>query len=192
MTLRRWKTFPIRVYLDRDNGHYTADLQSRAITAFDGWGDTTGGKVKYTLLDTAANADVIVHFVNVTDSVLTNADAVGLTYTQDIVGDHSGGLPYDRGYLASAEVYIGLDGNTVREDGTMTHEFGHALGIGGHSPSRLDVMYKSGSAVRSPTPTTSDVDTLRTAYCDDFTQAAAAESRAVVPPAQRGPRVAIP
>jgi predicted Zn-dependent protease len=193
ISLSRWRTFPVRVYIDRHNGVYTAELRDRAVVAFDGWVGQSGGRVQYTLVDRAAFADVTVRFVDIDARVLSNANAVGITFTEDITNHGTSGLPSDRAYLASAEVYIGIDENVTRENGTMAHEFGHALGIGGHSPSRLDLMYRTGSSTRSPVPTQSDINTLRTAYCDDFTQTTASpESRAVVPPSQRGPRVAIP
>ena len=47
---------------------------------------------------------------------------------------------------------------------TGCHEMGHALGIGGHSPNNLDIMYFTGNL--SGQLTTPDLNTLRTCYCD--------------------------
>ncbi|HLO99755.1 MAG TPA: hypothetical protein VK171_14270, partial [Fimbriimonas sp.] len=47
---------------------------------------------------------------------------------------------------------------------TGAHEFGHAMGIGGHSSASLDIMYFTGNSSGLLTP--SDLNTLRTIYCD--------------------------
>ncbi len=54
----------------------------------------------------------------------------------------------DRGQATSQSAYNAL----------VAHEFGHALGIGGHSDSTADVMY---GAPTKATPTTRDIATLR-------------------------------
>ncbi len=47
------------------------------------------------------------------------------------------------------------------------HEFGHALGIGAHSPFRADLMFPTLERAREDV-TTRDLNTLKTVYCDRF------------------------
>ena len=47
------------------------------------------------------------------------------------------------------------------------HEFGHALGIGGHSPFVADLMFPTLERAQEEV-TTRDLNTLKTIYCDRF------------------------
>ena len=172
ITLSYWPQFPIHVYFDTASASYTPDLQARAVTAFNGWVTQTNGQVAYSVVTDLNQADVVVGFVPLTDTALSSYDADGITYFNS-TSTASGTADSDYG---SVRLYIGINGQTTRENGTMGHEFGHALGIHGHSPDSNDIMYYEYTRNRSPIPTTRDVNTLETAYCGIFSRAETIES----------------
>ncbi|MGF1492558.1 MAG: peptidase [Microcoleaceae cyanobacterium] len=61
------------------------------------------------------------------------------------------------------EIWITPTRNWKSLAGTVRHEFGHALGIWGHSPSETDVMYFA-QVVDPPEISTRDINTLRRIY----------------------------
>lgn len=76
--------------------------------------------------------------------------------------------------LVSAEIEINVWPGMTRNQfvnglrHTMTHEFGHALFLQGHSDQAADTMYyQSDPSVDVPL-TTRDKNSLKTAYCGDF------------------------
>ena len=173
ITLTYWPQFPIHVYFDTTSASYTADLQARAVTAFDGWVNQTGGQVAYTVVTDLNQADVEVGFVPLTDVALSGYDADGITYFNS-TSTASGTADSKYG---SVRIYVGINGQTTRENGTMGHEFGHALGIHGHSPDSNDIMYYEYTPTRSPIPTVRDTNTLDTAYCGIFSRAESISGR---------------
>jgi predicted Zn-dependent protease len=184
--LAYWPQFPLNVWFDTTSTSYTPDLQTRCIASFNTWVDQTGERVAYNVVANEADADITVGFLPLTDPLLANYDAEGITYF-DAGSSSSSATPDEQ--FEHVRCYMGINGQTVRENGTMAHEFGHALGIHGHSPDSQDLMYYAWTPERSEIPTTRDVDTLYTAYCGEFTRAeiptigrAATRHRTPMPP----------
>jgi hypothetical protein len=152
--LLRWNSFPVRVYFVRDE-NYTELRQSLALQGFDQWVEISGMKVRYVLVESEDQAQIKVRFDPTTRDGLTR-----YTYRPN-------------GLLVSAEISIGVRGNgAVDIRSVAAHEFGHALGIGGHSDNPADMMYPTFVAGVPLQITTRDFNTLKTAYCALFLEGA--------------------
>lgn len=163
--LYRWRRFPIRIYFD-ESGLYSAERRERAIAGFDEWADATKGAISYVITDSAREANIQVSFLPVR-SIGKDRRTIGQTGTLMRRGS---------GYLFRAKIEIaaqGMDSEFLTE--VIAHEFGHALGINGHSDDENDLMFPSakryhfpfGNADEKPKgPTARDLNTLRRAYPD--------------------------
>lgn len=112
-------------------------------------------------------ADVIVYDRSVAQPVVTGScpfnasGAAGYTYFCPVNGRAERLRPVGSSMLTAA-VVIRIDMATTATqsalDALTTHEMGHAVGIGGHSPETADVMHTSPTV---STPTDRDRATLR-------------------------------
>ncbi|MFQ3610063.1 MAG: matrixin family metalloprotease [Fimbriimonadales bacterium] len=146
-----WERFPLRVYFVRD-ANYSPFWESIALEGFNQWVEATGNKVQYQVVTQREGAQIVVKFDPTTRNGLT-------TYTY---------YP-STGRLVEAEVSIGTQGNRAVDIRSVSaHEFGHALGIGGHSPFAEDMMYATFVSNIPLLIQARDLNTLKVAYCDLF------------------------
>ena len=150
--LLHWGRFPVRVHFV-SNGHLTAERKSLAIAGFNWWGSAFAGALQLQIVDDPASADIKVKFEP--KGYLTYTGITQYTYTSD-------------GRLVSAEVTLNSSflSNTAQIPGTAAHEFGHAMGIGGHSLDRADLMAPAPNLIGLLKPTLRDENTMKTAYVD--------------------------
>jgi len=161
-----WERFPVTVYFERD-AHYSEYYRTLALQGFDQWVDATAGVVRYQLVDSPDAAQIRVSFKPDTRNGLT-------TYTY---------YP-SSGRLKSAKIEIGVRGNNpIDIRSVAAHEFGHAMGIGGHSPNPDDMMYPNFVSSVPLKITPSDLNTMKTAYCNYFI----GRSRVAPPPPEESP-----
>ena len=135
------------------------------LRGFNQWVTATGGRVSYVRVSNPDNADITVQF-----DINRGQDELGVTTTS-----FRGNVLLD----ASIVFYYlpANQPNAARINQTVAaHEFGHALGIGEHSPNRADLMYFETDGINNNV-TTRDFNTLLTAYCDTFPQRSVAERR---------------
>jgi hypothetical protein len=162
--LRRWRRLPVRVYFD-NGGAFSPARREAALDGFDEWAEATGGDIGWREVDDERDADVVVRFSPL-PYLPPGRGTVGRT-----------GVSVRRGYLNKARMELATGG--VRSLPELTevaaHEWGHALGIDGHSPDPDDLMYAVTTRVitndpdyRAPVrrPTSRDVATIRRAYGD--------------------------
>lgn len=181
--LYRWSGFPLKVYFKNSGVITTADgqqtdLQATALSGFNQWDAATGGNIKIQVTTDPNAANVIVHFSAI-NAVPTTHDILGLEKS----------TLYSDNTVKSADIMLttwpGMtSANVASFRETATHEFGHALGLNGHSDNSNDVMYASHSLDYEKPLTSRDVNTMLSDYCGQF-------SRGAAPPAARQTRTVI-
>lgn len=155
---RFWTHTPLSIYFSKGT-NYTAARETIFRTGMAQWQAATSNGIAFTDAADATSADITVEFV---PSTSLPSGAIGVTYTS-----------YDSTTfeISKATIQIGSDlGSDSVTLATCSHELGHALGIGGHSPNETDLMYYAESGIT--TTSALDLNTLRTVYCDSFPHAA--------------------
>ena len=163
VTLYHWLVLPVRVYFANDltvtpQGGSPTRVNDLIRAGFDRWPAATGGVVGYMVVTDPGQAQITV-------STVTVPDPSGLSETgkTSVTPGAGNGLQ-----SATVQIYVWPD-ITVTELtqgllATSAHEFGHALGIGGHSPDPGDVMYASHDPNTDVPLSARDVNTIKTIY----------------------------
>ncbi len=146
-----WEVFPVRVYFVRDE-YYSELLRMYALNGFTQWVEASANKIRFVEVENPDDAQITVRFDPQSTGGLT-------TYSY---------YP-SSGQLVKAEIKVGIaSSNPVDIQSISAHEFGHALGIAGHSSNPNDMMYPTFVSNRPLQVTEQDFNTLRTAYCALF------------------------
>jgi hypothetical protein len=141
----RWEEFPIAVYFER-NRQYSPARRNSAMRGFDRWTGASGGFVRYRVTDDREEAQLTVRFDPSTND--------GYTTTN-----------FTDGLITSAAMRIGVKrGEGPDMEAIAAHEFGHALGIDGHSTVKADLMYPVHHMGTPWRVTCRDLNTLATIY----------------------------
>lgn len=149
--LLRWSSFPIRVYFQKDE-NYSMEHQQTAEEGFKQWVAASGEIVQYRIIDTPERAHITVRFDPTTRNGFTNYRY----YTDSLI-------------MSEATIWIGIkDGSSIDIQSVAAHEFGHAIGISGHSADSSDMMYPTFVSGVPLGVTGRDLNTLKTAYCPLF------------------------
>ena len=162
--LLHWRRFPLKVAFTNDVAYEQTSLRAVALTGFDEWVQGTGEVTTYTLVNEAASADITVTFQDV-GGLPNSGGELGSTdqnYNVSTLNlNHATTILNYRQGMSADQVYKGLKA-------TAAHEYGHALGIVGHSPNPEDIMY-AGVADNVDKPLTQrDLNTIKTDYCSRF------------------------
>lgn len=151
MTLRKWTSLPVKVFFTTSTPIGATTIEQHLREGFDKW-EVALTQNLWTEVNTSGAADLVV---------TVQASAPQTTLATTTVFFQSG-----TSIISSATMTVFTWGAIPEADynPTAAHEMGHALGIGGHSGSNLDIMYFTGNL--SGLLTTPDLNTLRTCYCD--------------------------
>lgn len=140
--LIRWNnTHPI-TYSIVSNSSISKDFESVTDKAFKQWSSATNGEFSFKKI--TGNANIIIHIVYTLpdDKLYTTRDSSAVTIA-NITNDKLNNMDIfvkstdDRGYQFPNDKLYYL----------MLHQIGHALGIGGHSILKNDVMYYDGDLI---------------------------------------------
>lgn len=153
-TLRRWRQFPISVSFVRD-ANYTAAAQQRTLAGFDFWLKKIPNGPTLTVVASSQASDLTVSFYPFNGAA---NDVLGTTRV------FSSTDPAFAGTISRAEMSLGITGNNTLDIATAAHEYGHALGILGHSKNPDDLMFFTGNDDRSGQLTVADVNSMLTNY----------------------------
>lgn len=151
---RYWARTPLRIRFVRDSG-WSQTLEDQFRAGMSQWQTATNNGIAFLETTSASAFDIEVSFVKA--STLPGS-AIGITYAS-----------YDADTLEmqTARISVANDLPTLNQElTTCSHELGHALGIGGHSPNDGDLMYYAENG--TTTTTVRDLNTLRTVYCNSF------------------------
>ena len=150
-----WGSVPVRVFFVQD-ANYSSPRHALAIAGFDTWVTATGSTINYTEVSVRANADITVAFDPTTQNGLTQLSFNGLS-------------------MSLAEISIGVKNQAdIDLQCIAAHEFGHSLGIDGHSDISGDLMYPIHFAGLACPISTRDLNTMKTGYCHLFGRAESA------------------
>ena len=127
--LRHWPRFPVRVYLVPSSLN-TPDRVGQLYAGFDQWVSATGGAVCYQRVPDQAGAQIVV---SISSQLALPKDARALGQTV---------LTFNGTLMTHADLQlVERDDNPAQFQEICAHEFGHALGIDGHSDDPGDMMY---------------------------------------------------
>ncbi len=140
-----WTKLPVTVSFVHDE-EYSEARKRAACAGMDRWQEATGGFVEYKIVDNPNRAQITVRFDPTSDD--------GHTTTS-----------FTRARIVHARILMGVASSSLRDlQCTAAHEFGHALGLSGHSSSSQDLMYPAHIMGRSWRITRRDLNTLATLY----------------------------
>lgn len=155
---------PLKVFIDDSQGSgWSPDLRDLVWRAVNSWSGVSGTPVRFQQWNSAQGADYII-----TRPVQSGQIALGSGGYTSGVDDTPG--PGGQPRLLQSKSLLscpGYDGSTYsqidrnRLYNLALHECGHALGLGGHSPSGLDIMYWKAPILRL---SSRDAATLRRMY----------------------------
>lgn len=127
--LRHWPHFPLRIYF-APGVLNSPDRLKQVEAGFDEWVEATSGVVCYCVVAEEAGADIVV---SISSQLVLPKDARSLGQTV---------LNFDDAVMTRATLQlVPRDDDPAQFQEICAHEFGHALGIDGHSDDPHDMMY---------------------------------------------------
>lgn len=146
----KWTAMPVRVWIQPGKYYNTAQ------NAFSEWYTATSGAVRFTITPSESQGRIKVYFVNKLETA--NGNEAGICYSH-----------FSGNAMTNAEIYVETKSSAGEElplqkiYPVVLHEIGHALGMGGHSDNRNDIMYPNTNIIGVHT-SKRDVNTVKTLY----------------------------
>jgi hypothetical protein len=141
---------PLRVYVETHGALFSPEYKSYVSDSLNAWSRALNGRLAYTLTPARNRADITVDWVpSFSDRYVAGITSYGIGY---------------------ARMQIKTQGVPTKDiKANIMHEFGHALGIAGHSPYNDDIMvatrrWHRGDVVYEPHLSRRDVQAIRLLY----------------------------
>ncbi len=152
--LYHWAIFPVKVAFISNSG-LTADRENEAVNGFDQWVKVTNQFISYQLVSDPSEADITVAFI----AQGNNGRGGSTGYTAD-----------DNRNLQHADIVLNLTYLSQLSNvmPIAMHEFGHALGIAGHSNTSSDIMSVLSNIYTLKQPSQRDINMLLTGYTSSY------------------------
>ncbi|MBU6454309.1 MAG: matrixin family metalloprotease [Cyanobacteria bacterium REEB67] len=164
VNVRRWPAnkFPLRVCVDESSGTgFGAGSRGTIMQAINQWVSANETRLRITEVDDPSQADILVQRPSPGDI----ARGSGGRTTYDDSADSAGNRWIKQSQMKLTCATVDFDQMTGAQRNELynlaLHESGHALGIDGHSPSGLDVMYWKSPLLKL---SERDVATIRKIY----------------------------
>lgn len=163
--ISRWKEGTLRVYIDKSPAirGRQQHFEQLVTKAFHSWEQASEGKLQFKQVSTPQRADITCYFVDdyrLLDSPIKEGE------TKTVSGLN--GLRAAKIKILTVDRHTGQPESDAQIYLTALHEFGHALGLAGHSPNYQDVMFhSSGRPETERSLSKRDVATLRLLYSSE-------------------------
>ncbi|MGE0200614.1 MAG: matrixin family metalloprotease [Candidatus Melainabacteria bacterium] len=156
------REMPVKVYFNRTPGvkNWSSKNMWIARNAMRLWQEATKNRVRFTEVASPSSADAILTWQ------ATYKDPASGQYLGGITSSGRSGekITNARTILTTTHPTKGYAYNDTQLAANTNHEFGHILGIKGHSPNPTDLMSHTPTSMRSLSPTARDVETLNMIY----------------------------
>ena len=173
---------PLKVYVEshpRNQSLYKENYRQYIAESLKVWDEALGGRLKYSYTNNPKEADITVDWV----SSFRDRYVAGLT-------------TYRVGHAAIEIKTIGVPEADIK--GNIIHEFGHALGISGHSNNPDDIMvgmrkWRRDNLPYNPKLSQRDIQAIRRLYSRNWQKGedlyATTAQRTIVEPLANAPRI---
>lgn len=162
ITRDHWPILPVKVFFANDvtitpQGGVFTHVNDVIIAGFNRWPAATGNVISYAIVSNAADA-------NITVSTAVVPRPAGETETGSTHVDANNGTL--SGATTQVDVWMDITNDELNfgQRTTAAHEFGHMLGIAGHSDNPNDLMYAAHGPVDDIPLSVRDINTIKTLY----------------------------
>lgn len=161
-----WSQFPLRLFIKNTVTHPStvATTDEHAIEAASRWTNASNGQANFVRVTQQSQAQVTFEVATL-PSPVGSGGTLGFTEVTYFQSNRQ---------IVSARIVVNVWNGMTSDQfdkglkNTITHEFGHALFMQGHSDADADVMYFQGELDVDSALTTRDVNSFLTAYCGNF------------------------
>lgn len=197
--MQRWPrtTIPLKVFISagsdeagRPVNGFREYYNELLVDSIDAWMRASGGRLSYQVVENVRDANIVCTWTDRPDFLKDSGNAVeqgAAQITARPINDHEDEIGHCRVIVLIKDMQKGTNIPDDVLKMTCLHEFGHALGLAGHSTNNRDVMFFSEAPSVWAALTKRDKATMARLYSDYPIQFAQTPSQAQYPPNQQVP-----